>query len=78
MLGLKFYEERNIGTRLLFGGNLKRQPAYSNLNFKSSTLSVADNIIENCFWLGVYPGLDLDMLKFVVDSTKEFLDSFDN
>jgi len=75
---LKFYEERNIGTRLLFGGNLKRQPAYSNLNFKSSTLSVADNIIENCFWLGVYPGLDLDMLKFVVDSTKEFLDSFDN
>jgi CDP-6-deoxy-D-xylo-4-hexulose-3-dehydrase len=75
---LKFYEERNIGTRLLFGGNLKRQPAYSNLNFKSSTLSVADNIIENCFWLGVYPGLELDMLKFVVDSTKEFLDSYEN
>jgi dTDP-4-amino-4,6-dideoxygalactose transaminase len=35
---------------------------------------VANNVSENTFWLGVYPGLTKEMLDFVVDSTKEFLD----
>ena len=71
---LKFYEERNIGTRLLFGGNLTLQPAYKNVNFKiPGSLEVADFILNNTFWLGVFPGLNTEMLDYVVSSTNEFI-----
>ena len=72
---LKFYEERNIGTRLLFAGNILLQPAYMDMNLGiPEDYPVANNVSENTFWLGVYPGLTKEMLDFVVDSTKEFLD----
>ena len=75
---LTFYEERKIGTRLLFGGNIQKQPAYKDINFITSELNVADNILENCFWLGVYPGLNKEMLEFIVSSTKEFTKNYEN
>jgi CDP-6-deoxy-D-xylo-4-hexulose-3-dehydrase len=72
---LKFYDERNIGTRLLFAGNILLQPAYMEMNLGApEDYPVANNVSENTFWLGVYPGLTKEMLDFVVDSTKEFLD----
>ena len=72
---LKFYDERNIGTRLLFAGNILLQPAYMDMNLGvPEDYPVANNVSENTFWLGVYPGLTKEMLDFVVDSTKEFLD----
>jgi len=71
---LKFYEERNIGTRLLFGGNLAIQPAYENTEFKiPDKLEVSEYILNNTFWLGVYPGITNEMLDFVFESTCEFL-----
>ena len=71
---LKFYDERNIGTRLMFAGNITKQPAYINQNLKVvGETPVADNILENSFWLGVYPGLTKDMLDFVVEQTHEFI-----
>ena len=75
---LTFYQERKIGTRLLFGGNLQKQPAYKNINFTTSDLDVSNNILENAFWIGVYPGLNQEMLNFVVDSTREFLNNYEN
>jgi CDP-6-deoxy-D-xylo-4-hexulose-3-dehydrase len=75
---LTFYEERKIGTRLLFGGNIEKQPAYKNINFTKSDLSISDIVLENAFWLGVYPGLSTEMLKFVVESTNEFLRKYEN
>ena len=71
---LKFYEERNIGTRLLFGGNLTLQPAYQNTKFKiPGNLTTADFVLKNTFWLGVFPGLNQEMLDFVISSTNEFI-----
>ena len=71
---LKFYEERRIGTRLLFGGNLSLQPAYQNTKFNiPGPLTKSEHIMNNTFWLGVYPGLNEEMLSYVFDSTKEFI-----
>ena len=72
---LRFYTEKNIGTRLIFSGNILKQPAYINKKIKSdNSLPNADCIMENSFWLGVYPGLNKEMLDFICDQTKEFID----
>ena len=66
----KLYEKK-IGTRLLFSGNLTKQPAYINKNFKiSGKLSNTDYIMENTFWIGVFPGLDEEELSYVVKIIK--------
>lgn len=71
---LRFLDERKIGTRLLFGGNVRRQPAYRNTDFRVvGDLKNSDIVTERTFWLGVYPGLTEPMLQFVVDSVKEFI-----
>tara|TARA_B100000941_G_scaffold99551_1_gene69520 strand:+ start:334 stop:1620 length:1287 start_codon:yes stop_codon:yes gene_type:complete len=71
---LRFYEERRIGTRLLFGGNLSLQPAYQNTKFNiPGPLTKSEHIMNNTFWLGVYPGLNEEMLSYVFESTKEFI-----
>ena len=72
---LKFYDEHRIGTRLLFAGNVLLQPAYYDLKFDDpNNYPVANNIAKNSFWLGVFPGLTFEMLDYVVDTTKKFLD----
>ncbi len=71
---LKFYQERNIGTRLVFAGNITKQPAYISSNISpDKEFPVADQIMNNAFWLGVYPGLNSEMLDFVINETKTFL-----
>ena len=60
-------ESRAIKTRLLFGGNLTRQPAYvSTPSRVVGSLPVADQIMNNTFWIGTFPGLDQAMLDHVV------------
>lgn len=72
---LRFYDEHRIGTRLLFAGNVLLQPAYYDLKFDDpNNYPVANNIAKNSFWLGVFPGLTFEMLDYVVDTTKKFLD----
>jgi CDP-6-deoxy-D-xylo-4-hexulose-3-dehydrase len=62
-------DHRKIGTRLLFGGNLLRQPAYLNSKYrKIGELSNTDYVMNNVFWIGVYPGLTEDMIDYIVDS----------
>ena len=71
---LRFLDDRKIGTRLLFGGNLTRQPAYRNLDFRIvGDLTNSDIVTERTFWLGVYPGLTEEMLSFVVESVAQFV-----
>jgi CDP-6-deoxy-D-xylo-4-hexulose-3-dehydrase len=62
---VQFLEARKIGTRLLFGGNLTRQPAYQGLRTiaSSSSLKNTDRVMHNTFWLGIYPGLSAAMLR---------------
>ena len=71
---IAFLEQRRIGTRLLFGGNLLRQPAYQHLNCRViSDLAEFDRIMNHTFWVGVYPGLTPAMLDYVLDSFAEFV-----
>lgn len=63
-----------IGTRLLFGGNLVRQPAYKHVDFRVvSDLKNTDIVTERTFWIGVYPGLSEEMLQFVIDMISSFV-----
>lgn len=67
-------ESRKIGTRLLFGGNLTRQPAYRNIQHRVAvSLGNSDFIMNNVFWLGVYPGLSKEMLDYVVESLHDIV-----
>ena len=71
---IQHLDERKIGTRLLFGGNLTRQPAYRNADLKVvGTLTNTDIVTERTFWVGVYPGLTEPMLQFVIDTISDFV-----
>jgi CDP-6-deoxy-D-xylo-4-hexulose-3-dehydrase len=70
---VRHLEERKIVTRLLFGGNLTRQPAYENVDFRVvGDLAVSDAIMERAFWIGVYPGLTEPMLEYVLGEFASF------
>jgi CDP-6-deoxy-D-xylo-4-hexulose-3-dehydrase len=62
-------ERRKIATRLLFGGNLARQPAYENVNYRiAAPLTNTDFVMNQVFWIGVYPGITPAMLEYVLES----------
>ena len=63
---LKYLDQYKIGTRLLFAGNLVRQPYFAGRAYRvSGELVNTDTIMNNTFWVGVYPGLSEEMLDFV-------------
>jgi len=65
---------REIGTRLLFAGNLLRQPGFMNTPRRVfGDLKNTDRIMNDTFWVGVWPGLSLEMLDFVIYSIHEIL-----
>jgi CDP-4-dehydro-6-deoxyglucose reductase, E1 len=66
-------EKNLIGTRLLFGGNLIRQPAYKDQNYRViGDLSNTDYVMNNTFWIGLYPGLTEEMLKYTASIIRQF------
>jgi len=66
-------EGKKIATRLLFGGNLTRQPAYEELEFRTvGDLPNSDIVMNRSFWIGVYPGLSEEMIAFVISELKAF------
>ncbi len=67
-------DARKIGTRLLFGGNLLRQPAYRGANVRVvGDLANADRVMNQTFWIGVYPGITRPMMDFVIATVRETL-----
>ncbi len=67
--------ESNIGTRLLFGGNLLRQPAFKDTPRRIiGDLVNTDRVMNDTFWLGVWPGLSIEMLDFVVERMFEIFE----
>lgn len=67
-------ERKKIGTRLLFAGNLVRQPAYTKMNHKIvGDLTNADKIMNHTFWVGVFPGLGETELTYIAKSIGETL-----
>ncbi|HWA93864.1 MAG TPA: lipopolysaccharide biosynthesis protein RfbH [Terracidiphilus sp.] len=69
-----FLEFKKIGTRLLFGGNLLRQPAFENCTHRViGNLMNTDYAMNNVFWIGVYPGLTTEMLDFAARQIHNFV-----
>jgi len=65
-------QDRNIGTRLLFGGNLVRQPYMAGRDFRvAGPLTNADIVVDRTFWIGVYPGLGEPEIDFVIETLRD-------
>ena len=75
---LQFLTERKVDTRPLFAGNITKQPYFKNIDYRiSGSLKNTDEIMNQSFWIGVYPGLDEKMLEYVVSQFGEFIKKID-
>jgi CDP-6-deoxy-D-xylo-4-hexulose-3-dehydrase len=73
---IKYLNDNKIGTRLLFSGNLIKQPYMKDVNFKvQRELKNTDFVMENTFWIGLYPGLSKEHLEFSSNQIKNFFKS---
>jgi CDP-6-deoxy-D-xylo-4-hexulose-3-dehydrase len=75
---VSFLEEKNIQTRMLFAGNITRHPCFEDLQEGVDyrvvgNLENTDRIMNDSFWLGVYPGLNQDRLDYIISNVKCFL-----
>ena len=70
----KYLNENLIETRNLFGGNLLRQPAYQNIQYrKVGNLENTDQIMNNTFFLGTFPGISFEQIDYTMGIIKKFL-----
>lgn len=70
---VEWLEARKIGTRLLFGGNLTKQPLYQDVKFRVvGDLKNTDRVMDGAFWIGLYPGLSEEMLEYSAACIREF------
>lgn len=68
-----YLDENKIGTRLLFAGNLIKQPYMAGQNYRiSGDLTNTDIVMNQTFWIGIYPGLETDHLDYIVEKMEEF------
>jgi CDP-6-deoxy-D-xylo-4-hexulose-3-dehydrase len=71
---LTYLDQNKVGTRLLFAGNLVRQPYMKDAKYRiSGTLTNTDNIMNNTFWIGVQPSLRSEMLEYVASKIESYL-----
>jgi CDP-6-deoxy-D-xylo-4-hexulose-3-dehydrase len=69
-----YLDQNKVGTRLLFAGNLTRQPYMEHATYRiSGDLANTDNVMNNTFWIGVQPALTKEMLEFVVSKIETYL-----
>jgi len=74
---VRYLDERRIATRLLFSGNITRQPAYQNVPYRIvGDLTNTDTVMNQTFWIGVYPKLTPVMLDYVLSVFADFLRPF--
>jgi len=70
---IQYLNNNKIGTRLLFSGNLTKQPYMKDLNFRvHGKLENTDFVMNNTFWIGLYPGLSLKHLEYVINKLKDY------
>jgi CDP-6-deoxy-D-xylo-4-hexulose-3-dehydrase len=71
---VEYLENNKIGTRLFFGGNMTKQPAYINIDKRIvGSIDNSDKVMNDSFWIGVWPGLDKEHLEYILGKTKLFL-----
>jgi CDP-6-deoxy-D-xylo-4-hexulose-3-dehydrase len=75
---VQYLEQNNIQTRMLFAGNFLRQPAFNQIRKQKNTYKIigeftnTDIIMNQSFWLGVYPGLNKPILKYIIETIKNY------
>ena len=71
---LQYLDQNKVGTRLLFAGNLTRQPYMAGATYRiSGELTNTDNVMNNTFWIGVQPALTIEMLEFAASKIQTYL-----
>ncbi len=72
-----YLEKNRISTRMLFGGNLLRQPAYDSIERRvAGCLANTDTVLNDLFWIGVYPGINRRMIDYILGTFKSFFRSY--
>jgi CDP-6-deoxy-D-xylo-4-hexulose-3-dehydrase len=72
---VNFLEQHRIATRMLFGGNLLKQPAYSGITYRTvGPLKNTDIVMNDLFWIGVYPGIDREKIDFMCNVICKFIE----
>ena len=67
-------EERKVGTRLLFAGNLTKQPAYKNVEYRiHGELKNTDRVMNKMFWIGVHPVLDKQRMDYMLEQLEHVI-----
>jgi CDP-4-dehydro-6-deoxyglucose reductase, E1 len=75
---VNFLASKLIDTRPLFAGNITKQPYFKNITYRViGNLENTDLIMNNTFWIGVFPGLTQEMLQYVVKAFKNFINTFE-
>jgi CDP-6-deoxy-D-xylo-4-hexulose-3-dehydrase len=70
---VNYLEKNHIATRMLFGGNLLKQPAYENIKHRVvGNLENTDIVMNDLFWIGVYPGITREKLNYIKKTFNEF------
>ena len=71
---LTYLDQERVGTRLLFAGNLTRQPYMQGAEYRiSGELTNTDNVMNNTFWIGVQPALTKEMLEYAASKIETYL-----
>ena len=71
---VKYLENNKIATRMLFAGNITKHPCFEGVEYQiCGNLVNTDRIMNDTFWIGVYPGMTEEMLEYVIDKIKCFL-----
>jgi CDP-6-deoxy-D-xylo-4-hexulose-3-dehydrase len=74
---INYLETHQIATRLLFSGNVTRQPAYQHVDYRVvGDLTNSDLVMNHTFWIGVYPSLSIEMLDYTLDVFSQFFAQF--
>jgi CDP-6-deoxy-D-xylo-4-hexulose-3-dehydrase len=75
---VRYLEKHNVGTRLLFGGNLTRQPAFRTVEYRVvGDLINTDKLMNDAFWIGVWPGIGDAQLSYIVSTFVEMVRHFE-
>jgi len=70
---VEYLEDNKIATRMLFAGNILCQPSFKNINYRIyGELVNTDRIMNDSFWIGVYPGLTEEMIKYEIEKIYKF------
>jgi len=75
---VNYLSSKMIDTRPLFAGNITKQPYFENLPYRiAGSLTNTDLIMNNTFWIGVFPGLSSEMLQYIIEQFKNFINTFE-